>query len=58
VQVQELRRALKVHRVEVIVVGELPRGDLLEAVTAGMEEADVFVVMGTVLIHTGRRSRA
>ena len=30
-----------------VVIGELPGGDLLKAVSEGMEAADLFIVMGT-----------
>jgi hypothetical protein len=46
-EVKALQAALEAHGVKVIVVSELPGGNLLEAVAAGMKEADLFVIMGT-----------
>jgi hypothetical protein len=46
-EVKVLRTALEAKGVKVIVIGELPGGDLLQAVTQGMEAADLFIVMGT-----------
>jgi hypothetical protein len=47
VEVKLLEAALRDAGVNVIVVGELPGGDLLKAVTKGMEAADLFIIMGT-----------
>jgi hypothetical protein len=47
VEVKALQAALKNIGVIVIVIGELPGGDLLQAVTQGMGAADLFIVMGT-----------
>lgn len=44
---EQLQPVLEARGVTVIVVGELAGGDLLQAVTDGMEKADVYVVMGT-----------
>jgi hypothetical protein len=46
-EVKALQTALEAKDVKVIVIGELPGGDLLQAVTQGMEEADQFIIMGT-----------
>jgi tetratricopeptide (TPR) repeat protein len=46
-EVKRLETALRDAGVKVIVIGELPGGDLLKAVTEGMEEADLFIIMGT-----------
>jgi hypothetical protein len=46
-EVKELQKFLKAHGLEVIVVGELPGGDLLKAVTEGMTKANLFIIMGT-----------
>jgi serine/threonine protein kinase len=46
-EVKVLRTALEAKGVKVIVIGELPGGDLLQAVTQGMAAADLFIVMGT-----------
>jgi hypothetical protein len=46
-EVKALQTALEAKGVGVIVVGELPGGDLLQAVTKGMDEADLFIIMGT-----------
>ena len=46
-EVTRLGAALRDAGVEVIVIGELPGGDLLKAVTEGMEAADLFIIMGT-----------
>jgi hypothetical protein len=46
-EVKALQTALDAKGVEVIVIGELPGGDLLQAVTKGMEVADLFIIMGT-----------
>ena len=42
-----LQNALEAEGVDVLVVGEHAGGDLLEAVSNGMERADLFVIMGT-----------
>jgi hypothetical protein len=47
VEVKLLGAALRDAGVKVIVIGELPGGDLLEAVTKGMDAADLFIIMGT-----------
>ena len=46
-EVKQLQPALEAHGVKVIVVGELPSGDLKRAVEAGMAEAHLFIIMGT-----------
>ena len=46
-EVKALKAALEKAGVRVIVVGELPGEDLLEAVVQGMDEADLFIIMGT-----------
>jgi methylmalonyl-CoA mutase cobalamin-binding subunit len=46
-EVKALQAALKQEGVNTIVIGELPGGDLLKAVSEGMEAADLFIVMGT-----------
>jgi hypothetical protein len=46
-EVKALQAALKQEGVNTIVIGELPGGDLLRAVSEGMEAADLFIVMGT-----------
>jgi hypothetical protein len=46
-EVKALRAALEAQGLKIIVVTELPGGDLLDAVAAGMKEAELFVVMGT-----------
>jgi hypothetical protein len=46
-QVRVLQPALEALGINVIVVSELPRGDLLQAVKSGMNEADLFIIMGT-----------
>jgi hypothetical protein len=47
VEVKLLGAALREAGLKVIVIGELPGGDLLEAVTKGMKAADLFIIMGT-----------
>jgi hypothetical protein len=47
VEVKALQTALGAKGVKVIVVGELPGGGLLQAVTQGMQAADLFIIMGT-----------
>jgi hypothetical protein len=46
-EVALLTKALEALGVEVIVIGELPGGNLLRAVSQGMTKADMFVIMGT-----------
>ena len=46
-EVKALKAALEEEGVRVVVVGELPGEDLLEAVAQGMAEADLFIIMGT-----------
>jgi hypothetical protein len=47
VEVELLGAALRDAGAKVIVIGELPGGGLLEAVTKGVKAADLFIVMGT-----------
>ena len=54
-EVKALKAALEKAGVRVIVVGELPGEDLLEAVVQGMDEADLFIIMGTETY--GRRTK-
>ena len=51
-EVKALKAALEKEGVRVIVVGELPGEDLLEAVVQGMAEADLFIIMGTETVST------
>jgi hypothetical protein len=44
---EQLQPALEEENVKVVVIGELPGGDLVSAVADGMYEADLFVIMGT-----------
>eukprot|EP00935_MAST-01C_sp_MAST-1C-sp1_P002471 g2471.t1 len=44
---KQLQPALEALGVNVIVVGELPGGDLKQAVEEGMAEAHLFIIMGT-----------
>ena len=46
-EVRQLQPALEALGVNVIVVGELPGGDLKRAVEEGMAEAHLFIIMGT-----------
>ena len=46
-EVMALKAALEKEGVKVIVIGELPGEDLLQAVTQGMKAADLFIIMGT-----------
>ena len=46
-EVMSLKPALEEAGVKVIVIGELPGEDLLQAVVRGMKAADLFIVMGT-----------
>jgi hypothetical protein len=46
-EVKVLQPALEALGIKVIVVSELPGGDLLRAVKEGMAEADLFIIMGT-----------
>jgi hypothetical protein len=46
-EVKVLQPALEALGIKVIVMSELPGGDLLRAVKGGMEEADLFIIMGT-----------
>ena len=46
-EVRQLQPALEALGVKVIVVGELPGGDLKRAVVEGMAEAHLFIIMGT-----------
>jgi tRNA A-37 threonylcarbamoyl transferase component Bud32 len=46
-EVKVLQPALQALGIKVIVVGELPGGDLLHAVQAGMSEAHLHIIMGT-----------
>jgi hypothetical protein len=46
-EVTILSKALEALGIEVIVIGELPGGNLLRAVSEGMTKADMFVIMGT-----------
>jgi hypothetical protein len=46
-EVKALQAALEEYGFKIIVIGELPGSDLLEAVSKGMDEAALFVVMGT-----------
>jgi tetratricopeptide (TPR) repeat protein len=46
-EVEALQKSLQPHGVKVVVVGELPGGDLLQSVIEGMEAADLFIIMGT-----------
>ena len=64
-EVKALKAALEKEGVRVIVVGELPGEDLLEAVVQGMAEADLFIIMGTetsqkgaTAYHAGNLSQA
>jgi NAD-dependent SIR2 family protein deacetylase len=46
-EVMALKAVLESVGVKVVVIGELPGEDLLQAVTQGMQEADLFIIMGT-----------
>ena len=46
-EVKALRAALEHEGLNTIVIGELAGGDLLKAVTEGMDAADLFIIMGT-----------
>jgi serine/threonine protein kinase len=46
-EVKVLQAALEGLGVEVIVISELAGADLLKAVSAGMDVADIFIIMGT-----------
>jgi serine/threonine protein kinase len=46
-EVRALQPALEELGIKVTVIGELPGGDLKKAIVTGMQEASLFIIMGT-----------